>query len=254
MPITRITSKLLMSLMIIPTFTVHSSLAGGAISATAFKQATASAHGLEMAVRIKSGQYFLGEMLSARILVSNHSSKRISFEGAVLPSTCERSPFIAVMGGSAPHYQLPWASPFSCPNEASYQINPGQTRTATLLVVLQASGRLRLTAQTSYERRVSPFGDAWPSIDITVIAHAPPQRVLHLRRHGSIVFVTVQQGHLPHLLYQYLIISGGTRTGTRDWEPLAGTSLHDPRGALASAEWRVLVTAPGYVVASANYN
>jgi len=170
-----------------------------------------------------------------------------------LPSTCERSPFVAVTGGSVPRYHLPWAPLFSCPNHSSYRLNPGQTRTAALLVLLPASGQLRLTAQTSYERDASPFGTAWPSIVISVRPSAPLDRVLHLRRHGSIVSVTVPQRRLPHLLYQYLIVSGGTQIGTRDWQPLPGARLQDPRGALAYAVWRVLVTAPGYAVASADY-
>ncbi len=233
--------------------TIHAPVTEAGIGAGLFTKATASAHGLEITMSIRTGQYFLEEMLPVLMLLSNHSARRLSFEGAVLPGTCERSPFIMVTGGSAPRYHLPWAPLFSCPNRSPYRLNPGQTRTATLLVLLPASGQLRLTAQTSYEQDANPFGSAWPSIAISVRPSAPPDRHLHLRRHGSGVSVTVRQGRLPHLLYQYLIVSGGTRIGTRDWQPLRDARLQDPRGALAYALWRVLVTAPGYTVASADY-
>ncbi len=233
--------------------TIHAPVTEAGIGAGLFTKATASAHGLEITVSIRTGQYFLGEMLPVQILLRNHSTGPLSFEGAVLPGTCERSPFIMVTGGSAPRYHLPWAPLFSCPNRSPYRLNPGQTRTAILLVLLPASGQLRLTAQTSYESRATPFGTAWPSIAISVQPSAPPDRLLHLRRQSAIVSVTVRRGRLPHLLYQYLIVSGGTRIGTRDWQPLPGARLQDPRGALAYALWRVLVTAPGYTVASADY-
>jgi len=232
---------------------IHAPVTEAGIGAGLFTRATASAHGLEITVSIRTGRYFLGEMLPVQMTLRNHSTRPISFEGAVLPGTCERSPFIMVTGGSAPRYHLPWAPQFSCPNHSSYRLYPGQMRTTALLVLLPASGRLRLTAQTSYERDASPFGTAWPSIVISVQPSAPPDRVLHLHRQGAIVSVTVRRGRLPHLLYQYLIVSGGTQIGARDWQPLPGARLQDPRGALAYALWRVLVTAPGYAVASADY-
>ncbi len=82
---------------------------------------------------------------------------------------------------------------------------------------------------------------------------APPDRVPHLHRQGPIVSVTVRRGRLQHLLYQYLIVSGGTQIGDRDWQPLPSARLQDPHGALAYALWRVLVTAPRHAVASADY-
>ncbi len=180
MPITRITGTMLSVLAMAPALaiaapitasgairrdqvravTIHAPVTEAGIGAGLFTRATASAHSLEISVSIRTGRYFLGEMLPAQILLRNHSTRPISFEGAVLPSTCERSPFIMVTGGSAPRYHLPWAPQFSCPNHSSYKLNPGQTRMATFLMLLPASGQLRLTAQTSYERDASPFRTA----------------------------------------------------------------------------------------------
>jgi hypothetical protein len=63
---------------------------------------------------------------------------------------------------------------------------------------------------------------------------------------------------VPLLLYQDLVTCTGpgqtkTMIGTHDWRPLPADGLREPDCPGTQKHWQVMVSAPGFAIASARY-
>jgi hypothetical protein len=232
--------------------------------------ATIDTGGLQMALRVPPGPYFLSELLPVHVSLHNHSGHAIWYDGYPSPVPGKSALFVTVTGGAPPLFDLPWHAPFHGPRPPLGTLNAGETLSMDFLVPLTASGAVTLTARgrllASVVERASvitttewhPVPTGWPAVVLHVAAQAPPERILHLHRRGAQVMVTAAQGALPLLLYQDLVTCTGpgqtkTMIGTDDWQPLPADGLREPDCPGTQKHWQVMVSAPGFAIASARY-
>jgi hypothetical protein len=213
--------------------------------------ATVDVGGLVLTLDIAPGPYFLRELLPVSVSLTNHTRATVHVPRGEGMSGCGGAFNVTQDGGGAPTYQMP-TTPFifSCPLMPLDDLAPGQTRSAPdLLLPLQASGHLTLTAHVAFFR-MNPFAGREPALSLTVAPSAPPDRTLNLWRHTSRVIVLGPPGALAHLVYMFNASAGGCGTGNFGWEPLRLPVLDAHPCAGRYGTWTYAVGAPGYAVAS----
>ena len=218
--------------------------------------------GLETALSITPGPYFLSELLSVDITLTNHSKHSIMLEGGAALNTCNGAFSVMVTGGQEPHYDVP-VTPIlmSCPagmytlaTKESLSVHGyiAITRSGAATVAMNASAStLTLnTDGTVSSQGSSPLAERWPTIAIQVTPWVPSNRLLSLQTQGNTVIVNAPDSVRPHLVYYYTVncLHGiGTSDG---WGPLKVNVLHEPYCDDAIRHWSYAVSTSGYAVAA----
>jgi len=235
-------------------------VAGGATMAPI--SITRRSNGLVMSVDISPGPYFVSELISVQVTLSNQSPKAIWYQGVTTanirtPSEGRTAFFLHFSGGSPPHFVM---SPFLQNGGGQVgltKLPPGTTIHMIFFAPLPSSGSPALVAQAHlYDRGpgignyfpppMQVFAAGWPSLPLTVSSRVPTNRALRLHAAATHVDVIVPHGSLPQLLYQQTSRCGNLQTGTSDWTavPSSGVSLSDCPYAASTAQ--VIVSALGY--------
>lgn len=221
--------------------------------------ATVDVNGLVLTLRAAAGPYFLRELLPVDISLANHTNATLHVR-----SGCGRAFYVTQEGGGAPTYQMPSARVvLSCPGAFPTDLAPGQTLSASDLLLLTASGHLTVTAHVSLDTVTTFPGGGWvisngpdpfagrePTLPLTVAASAPPNRTVGLWRFGTRVFVIAPPQALAHLVYMYSASAGGCQTSNFAWQPITMPVLDEHPCAGRYGTWSYAVGAPGYAVAS----
>lgn len=230
---------------------------------------TARGGGLELALSIAPGPYFLSELLPARVTLTNHTAHAIWYLEWL--GDVHSMPFVKLRGGSAPYYYgvgLPL--PHGDIGPFPVLLLPNHTHTEQGLVVVAASGHVTLTAlarfythdlgpNQSFPPELHPFPPGAASLPILVAPRPPPDRTLRLQRAGNDVHILTPPGARPRLLYQFSLTCGGplpTPTTGRfatAWVPVPSNPLAIPSCSVPRRWWRIVVGAPGFAITSATY-
>ena len=219
-------------------------------------------NGLETTLSITPSPYFLSELLSVDITLTNHSKHSIVLEGGAALNTCNGAFSVMVMGGQEPHYDVP-VTPISmrCPagmgtlaTKESLSVHGyiAITRSgkATVAMDARASTLTLNTDGTVSSQGSSPLAERWPTIAIQVTPWVPSNRLLSLQTQGNTVIVNAPDSVRPHLVYYYTVncLHG---SGTNDgWDSLKVNVLHEPYCDDAMRHWSYAVSASGYAVAA----
>jgi len=228
---------------------------------------TARGGGLELALSIGSGPYFLSELLPARVTLTNHTAHTIWyvpwFGGARAMNFVERR------GGSAPYYYDP-DFPMGHVGGFIGQLPAGRTHTDQGLVMVSASGHVTLSALARFYNNGPTFEGVFPpelhpfppgaaSLPILVAPRPPPNRTLRLQRASNDVHILTPPGARPHPLYVSSFTCGGpsptpaTTSYVLSWHPILGDLLAMPSCDAPHRVWQIFVGAPGFAITSAAY-
>ena len=223
-------------------------------------------NGLETTLSIPPGPYFLSELLSVDITLTNSSQHSIMLEGGPAINTCMGAFSAMVTGGQEPHYDIP-VTPItmSCP--------PGMS-TLAMKESLSAHGYIAITrsgaATVAMDARAStltlnsdgtvsnqgsrPLAEHWPSIAIKVTPQIPSDRLLTLQTQGNTVIVNAPDSVRPHLVYYYTVscLHGSGTNG--DWTSLKAKTLQEPYCDDPIRHWDYAVSASGYPVVAVSMN
>ncbi len=217
---------------------------------------------VETTLSITPGPYFLSELLSVDITLTNHSQHTIMLGGAPAVNTCNGAFSVTLKGGQEPHYDSPGNNfMMSCP--------PGMTKLATnkplsvhgyipltrsSTVTIAVDVRISTITQsqngTLYTQGNSLLAGHWPAIAITVAPQIPSDRQFSLQSQGNDVIVNAPSGIRPQLVYFYTVncLHG---SGTNDgWDTLKATILHEPYCDDPLRHWMYAVSAPSYAIAA----
>lgn len=220
------------------------------------------ANGLETTLSITPGPYFLSELLSVDITLTNHSQHSIMLGGAPAINTCNGAFSVTITGGQEPHYDLPGRNfMMSCPPGGS-KLDAKKslrvhgyiplTRSSAVTVTIEARVFTITQNQNGMDnpQASSQLNEHWPGIAITVVPQIPSDRLLSLQAQGNNVIVHAPYIVRPHLVYFYTVncLHG---SGTNDgWDPLKATILQEPYCDDPIRHWIYAVSAPGYAIAA----
>lgn len=219
-------------------------------------------NGLETTLSITPGPYFLSELLSVAITLTNQNQHSIMLGGAPALNTCNGAFSVTITGGREPHYDVPGNNfMMSCPPGMSrLDVNKSLsvhgyiplTRSSAVTITIEA--RVFTITQnqngTANTQGSSSLDEHWPTIAITVAPQIPSDRLLSLQAQGNNVIVNAPDIVRPHLVYFYTVncLHG---SGTNDgWDPLKATVLQEPSCDDPIRHWIYAVSAPGYAIAA----
>ncbi|HEY7342976.1 MAG TPA: hypothetical protein VH591_19035 [Ktedonobacterales bacterium] len=200
---------------------------------------------------VTSGPYFLRELVSVDVSLTNQTSRSVEFDGSSKPDiACYSSALsVQITAGSAPTFELPRLSiPCAQPLYMT-TVAPGQTLTFHYFLPVTRSGEVTITMGGMPDsHQASPLDGHWPSVSIDVDPQVPANRVILLRSQGAQVIVQAPPEAQAHLLYWESITcdkyeGGGSRL---DWSPLPTLVLSQPACPTAHRHWAYIVSAPGY--------
>jgi hypothetical protein len=215
--------------------------------------ARTQAKGMEASLHlVTTGPYFLSELLSVDVSLTNHTHRTVELLGRNKPdSVCFSSALNAqVTGGGPPTYTLPRLD-FACAQPLYVTwLAPGRTLTIHYYLPLTKSGEVTITMGPMRDPRLaSPLDGHWPSLRIHVDAQAPSNRLLSLHAQGAQVMIQAPAAARAHLLYRESISCDQYGDGSHaDWTPLATTVLSQPACPTAHKHWVYIVSAPGYAI------
>jgi hypothetical protein len=238
---------------------------------TSIGRARVSVDGLELAVRISPGPYFLGQLISADVSLTNHTQGTVVLPDLRSSGPCGAALDITLTGGGLPGYTLPNATVHGCPAPGVFSLRPAQSLTIHHFVPLTRSGRVTLTATAVFlqdsvrdgghtlTRIPSPFEGRGPVVELVVAPRAPAERRLALQRAGAQVVVLAPARARPQLLYLYNVRChdeqgpGATESGNYTWQAVPNGQIALPSCPGTQTEWTVSVGAPGYAIVSGTY-
>lgn len=217
-------------------------------------------NGLETTLSIPPGPYFLSELLSVDITLTNSSRHSIMLEGGPSINTCTGAFSAMVTGGQEPHYDIP-VTPItmSCPpgmstlavkESLSAHGYIAITRSGAATVAMDArASTLALNSDGTVSNQGSrPLAEHWPTIAIKVVPQIPSDRLLSLQTQGNTVIVNAPESVRPHLVYYYTVnCLHGSGTNV-DWEPLKAKALQEPYCDDPIRHWDYAVGASGYPI------
>jgi hypothetical protein len=226
----------------------------------------AQAGGLRFVMQVTPGPYFLGEMLAANLSLSNHSRTTYTLNGQLhsIDSLCGAAVFVTMSGGSGgPQYELPnLDTPFGFECGLSMaKLAPGQTATVQQFLPVTNTGKVTLQSGSNVTGE-TPLDGLWPSITLSVAGETPSGRQISLQQERTQVQINTPRAALGHLYSLGSISCTASQRGTTEveegqWEPVSGTTLHEPPNCGSwggnggqVTQWSYLVTAPGYSIAS----
>jgi hypothetical protein len=251
------------------------------VTFSAASYASTETGGVTVALEVAPGPYFLGETIPVTVSVINGSNEAIALE-----NDNNQGLNVTMSGGSAPYARVPFISmeDFGVYAPAAVPLEAGQSLSQSNDVVLDRSGRVRLTAavglpdasvllkQPSMGSAGSgkPYGAGnfaghLPGLTIAVAPATPCRRMLKLSVTGQALHVSSVAGDVRQVFYAYSIACSSRRTGqllsTAYSTSLGRLGLHisapiaEPRCFPDTylTLWQVVVTAPGYGVSSATY-
>ncbi len=219
-------------------------------------------NGLKTTLSITPGPYFLSELLSVDITLTNHSQHNIMLGGAPAINTCNGAFNVTITGGQEPHYDLPGNNfMMSCPPGMS-RLDIKKSLSTHGYIPLTRSGAVTMTIEarvftitqnqngTVNAQGSSPLDEHWPTIAIPVAPQIPSDRLLSLQAQGNNVIVNAPDIIRPHLVYFYTVnCSHGS--GTNDgWDPLKVAILQEPYCDDPIRHWIYAVSTPGYAIAA----
>ncbi len=247
------------ALSVLPT-AVHRPRADGGPSIVARERAG----GLELSLSAPRGPFFLSELLPVTVALHNQSGAAVGYFGAFTPTLCGSAVDVLV-AGSPPLYTPPRAILPSCPAPRPIPggLAPGRAVSVRLLVPVTASGRVTVAvhmlfvtathregAGVWYSSGPGPFAARWPTLAIDVAPRVPADRAIRLRPSGASLHIVAPPPARSSLLYQEVSVCGNEGSGDADWQPLGAGTIAPPRCA-GQGRWSVLVSAPGFAIASA---
>jgi hypothetical protein len=218
-------------------------------------------HGVAITLGMTPGPYFLSELVSVTLTLTNHSQHRVMLGGPPAINTCNGAFNVTMTGGHEPHYDLPGRNfMMSCPPGIS-TLDRNQSLNVQGYLPLTRSGTVTVTIETrvftipqNQHGTINTQGpgqvDDWSAIALTVAAQIPSDRLLSLQAQGNTVKVNVSASMRPHLVYFYTVTcmhGSGTNDG---WEPLKATILPEPYCDDPLRHWTYAVSAPGYAIAA----
>jgi hypothetical protein len=215
------------------------------------------ANGIEASLHlVTTGPYFLSELLSVDVSLTNHTRMTVELLGRNKPdSVCFSSALNAqVTGGGAPTYALPRLAVACLQPLYVTWLAPGQTLTIHYYLPVIKSGEVTITMGPMRDPHLaSPLDGHWPSLRIRVDAQAPSNRMLSLHAQGAQVMIQAPPAARAHLLYRESISCDQYGDGSHaDWTPLATTVLSQPACPTAHKHWEYIVSAPGYTIVAGN--
>lgn len=225
--------------------------------------------GLEMAMNVTSGPYFLSELLAVDLSITNHSHPTLMMHGWVGTGACfDTALFLRQTGGTSPHdalYTLPIPFIYNCPVMGpgfGSTLAPGQTETVHLYTLLTSSGDVTLTgtasfylSKTDYQGSPGPLAGHFPTLAIHVASQIPTDRMLSFQPKGSQVVIQAPAG--VQLIDQTYILCQDSSYhswpgGYEDWKPLPTNTLQRPECSGIGSEtitlWKYAIGAAGYAV------
>ncbi|HEY0753486.1 MAG TPA: hypothetical protein VGD98_05955 [Ktedonobacteraceae bacterium] len=242
--------------------------------------------GLEMSMKVTAGPYFLGEMLSVDLSLTNHTHPKLTLAGSLYTAFPCSSPSLLPeqTGGTAPHYALytePRPFVYHCPAdgagpESHPGLAPGQTVSASVPTLLTNSGAVTLTGAAffygsgnyaDWQTRTGLLTGHLPVMHLLIATRVPADRVILLQRENSKAVVHAPTG-VQLLAVTYMLCHSSAQNidqpvGNDDWQPLASPTLERPNcpdtswwsnGQKVTVKWTIIVwdyaiAAPGYAVA-----
>ncbi|MDQ2903948.1 MAG: hypothetical protein M3Y81_10380 [Chloroflexota bacterium] len=223
---------------------------------------TSSAGGLEMGMHLPVGPYFLSEMLTVDISLTNHTDKAVDLGSPFMTYSCgyniSYDTGVQIVGGSKPEYKIPMPTAVHCPAFwRDLVLKPGHTLSVHKYLPLTLSGQMTLVGKTQFYKpgvhyfpdpAASPLDNHWPALHITVSSHIPADRVLSLQRTNTQVTVLAPAG--KQLLYMYTIACTGTWGGIFAWEPISKTTIkpYDDYCRRVQVDWTFIFAVPGYAM------
>jgi hypothetical protein len=248
------------------------------------------AGGLEITMQITPGPYFLSEMLVADLTLTNHSQTTYLLQGTwdnpgIVDDHCHLPLKVVMTGGDSPRdigLEHNLAAAFSCyGTPATTQLLPNQTITIPQYLALTSSGRMALTVQGTFQKAAlgqdgvvhivsstGPLDGHWPSLQISVQAQVPPQRLISLQAQPAQVIVDAPSTARGHLLYMSVfdcVDGNSSQHGGPDYwinlttmvieKPQCGFSVINgtPTPPSMFVHWVYVVGAPGYSIVSGTY-
>jgi len=247
------------------------------------------AGGLAMTMQITSGPYFLSEMLAADLTLTNHSQTTYLLEGTwdnpgVIDDHCHLPLKVVMTGGDSPRdtgLEHNLAAAISCyGTPGTTQLLPNQTITIRQYVALTSSGHVTLKAQGTFQKptlgqdgvihivsTTGPFDGHWPSLQISVQAQVPSQRLISLQAQPAQVIVDAPpdaRGRLLYLsAYDCVDARSSQHGGGGYWINLATMVIEKPQCGFSVTNgtptpatfvrWVYVVGAPGYSIVSGTY-
>jgi hypothetical protein len=215
--------------------------------------ARAQANGMEAALHlVTAGPYFLSELLSVDVSLTNHTRMTVELLGGNKPdSVCFSSALNALAtGGGAPTYTLPRLDVACAQPLYVTWLAPGRTLTMHYYLPMIKSGEVTIAMGPMRDYHLaSPLDGHWPSLRIHVDAQVQSKRLLSLHAQGAQVMIQAPPAARTHLLYRESISCDQYGDGSHaDWTPLATTVLSQPSCPTAHKHWVYIVSAPGYAI------
>jgi hypothetical protein len=199
--------------------------------------------GLEMSMVVTPGPYFLGELVSVDLSLTNHTHPALTLwgknDGSPISPCNSYSLSPEQTGGLSPHYSL-YSEPvrfiYSCPDETvGPAFPPGGTITDHFYVLLTSSGDNTLTGVPFFStpgKTSGPLAGHLPALHMYVASQVPADRMLSFQQQGSEVMVHGPANlHLVNQTYILCHVSSsdrGTPGGYNDWQMLSTLTLHRP--------------------------
>ncbi len=253
-----------------PALAVQTATTGLAGPVGAPVTAQGQADGLELAMRVTPGPYFLGELLAVDLALTNQAHPTLTLAGWIRPpGVCGPTPLsVEQTGGTSPHYTpypMPVARIMSCMNDGpqGQALAPGGTVEAHTYLLLASSGTVTLTglalfhfSKNSPESSPGPLAGHLPTLLLHVAPQVPADRTLSLQQEGSEVVIHAPSG-LQVLGQSYVICQDAAQhpwasgTGHDYWKPLSAHALQRPpcEGIdFSFAQWNYAAGAAGYEV------
>ena len=211
-------------------------------------------NGLQASIHlVTQGPYFLSELVSVDVSLTNHTHKTVELLGGNKPDdACFSSALSAqITGGSTPSYTLPRFDVACAQSLHVTLLAPGQTLTIHYYLPVTKSREVTITMgpMRAPPRVASPLDGHWPSLRIRVDAQVPSDRMLSLHAQGAQVIIQAPPAARAHLLYRESITCDQYVDGIHaDWTPLATTVLSQPACPTPHKHWVYIVSAPGYAI------
>ena len=212
-------------------------------------------NGLQATIHLVTpGPYFLSELVSVDVSLTNHTHASFGLEGSSRPDiACFSSALnVQITAGSVPFYTLPTLAIGCLQPLFLTTLAPGQTLAMHYYLPVTKSGEVTIMmgGMTSSHQTI-PLDGHWPSLRIHVNPQVPANRVILLHQQGAQVIIQAPPAARAHLLYRQTITcdqyAGG---GSIDWSPLSTTTLSQPVCPTAHKHWQYIVSAPGYSIVS----
>jgi hypothetical protein len=234
----------------------HSGATRPPIAATG-PSASLSVGGMQASIHVVTpGSYFLGELVTIDVSVTNQTSRPVTLTGSNKPDLfCSSSALrVTISGEGLPTYTLPDIAVSCLQPLYTTTLAPGQTLNLHWLVPVTKSGDVTISmSRMSTSSEAPSVGGHWPSVTIHVSPQIPSYREISLRSQGTQVIVHAPPAAQEHLIYLESISCDQYGSGTRlNWSSLPTPVLSQPACPTPHKHWDYIVSAPGYAIVGGN--